>query len=60
MGFVKEELAESDQTVRGVIIALEEDVRIRRALSVLNEIDFFRYKINFTLIPGKSKSFSSK
>jgi restriction system protein len=50
MGFVKEDLLEAGQTVRGIIIALEDDIRIRRALSVANNIDFFRYQINFELI----------
>lgn len=50
MGFVLQELAESGQTVRGVIIALEDDQRIRRALAVVPTIEFFRYEITFKLI----------
>jgi len=49
MGYVKEELAEEGQTVRGVIIAFEDDIRIRRALLVAPNIDFYTYKIQFTL-----------
>lgn len=49
MGFVREELAEPDQDVKGVIIALEEDLRTRRALAVSPDIAFYRYHINFTL-----------
>lgn len=49
MGYVKEELAESNQTVRGVIIALDDDIRIRRALSVANNIDFYKYQVSFKL-----------
>lgn len=49
MGYVKDELAESNQQVRGVIIALEDDIRIRRALSVTNNIEFYRYQISFKL-----------
>jgi len=49
MGFVKDELSEKGQTVRGVIIALEEDKRIRRALSVTTNIDFYTYKVSFKL-----------
>ena len=49
MGYVKEELAESNQIVRGVIIALEDDIKIKRALSVTNNIDFYRYHISFKL-----------
>ncbi|MHB1863798.1 MAG: endonuclease NucS domain-containing protein [Gemmatimonadaceae bacterium] len=51
MGYVLDELAEAHQTVKGVIIALDDDVRIRRALRVAAGIDFFRYQVNFTLIP---------
>lgn len=50
MGFVKEDLAEPHQTVRGVIIALEDDLRIRRALAAVSNIQFFRYQISFKLM----------
>lgn len=49
MGFVIEELAESNQSVRGAIIALEDDKRIRRALSAASNIDFYTYSISFKL-----------
>ncbi len=49
MGYVKEELAEQNQTVRGVIIAFEEDIRLKRALSVTQNIDCYTYKIHFKL-----------
>ena len=49
MGYVKSELAETDQEVRGVIIALEDDVRIQRALSVTTNIDFYKYEVSFRL-----------
>lgn len=49
MGYVKDELAESDQVVRGVIIGYEDDIKIQRALSVAPNIDFFTYKIQFNL-----------
>jgi len=49
MGFILEEYAEADQTVKGVIIALEEDPRIRWALKVVKNIDFYRYHISFQL-----------
>jgi restriction system protein len=54
MGYVKEELAEEGQRVKGVIIALEDDQRIRRALSVVPDVSFYRYQISFKLIPGVS------
>jgi len=49
MGYVKTELAEKDQKVRGIIIALEDDIRLQRALSVASNIDFYTYKISFKL-----------
>jgi restriction system protein len=52
MGFVKGELAEDNQQVKGVIIALEDDLRIKRALSVTNNIDFYRYQVSFKLFKG--------
>lgn len=49
MGYVKDELAEADQQVKGVIIALEDDLKIRRALSVAQNIEFYRYQLSFKL-----------
>ena len=49
MGYVQEELAEPGQNVRGVIIALDDDKRIRRALAVAANIEFYRYQIDFKL-----------
>ncbi len=49
MGYVKEELAESMQIVKGVIIGFEDDVKIHRALAVTTNIDFYTYRINFKL-----------
>jgi restriction system protein len=50
MGYVKDELAEKGQDVKGIIIALEDDNRIRRALSVASNIEFYRYQVNFKLV----------
>ena len=49
MGFAQYELAEVNQTVKGVIIGLESDLRLRRALSVIPNIKFYRYEVNFKL-----------
>lgn len=49
MGYVLEELAEEGQTVKGVIIALDDDINIRRALKVTNNIEFYRYQVSFKL-----------
>jgi len=50
MGFVKEEIAENDQSVEGVIIALEDDKKLRRALAAMPSVSFYRYQINFKLV----------
>lgn len=49
MGYVQEELVETGQSVSGVIIALDDDQRIRRALAVTPSINFYRYQISFKL-----------
>ncbi|GAA4034520.1 hypothetical protein GCM10023063_18250 [Arthrobacter methylotrophus] len=49
MGFVQEVLLEPGQTVEGVIIAQEDDQKIRRALSVAQNIRFMRYRVEFHL-----------
>ena len=49
MGYVLQELAEPSQTVRGIIIALEDDLKIKRALAVTNNISFYRYEVSFKL-----------
>lgn len=50
MGFVQDELAEPKQTVEGVVIALDDDHRLRRALAMVPTIRFYRYKMSFQLI----------
>ena len=50
MSFVQDELAEDGQTVLGVIIAHEDDQRIRRALTMTPNIVFYRYKVSFSLV----------
>ena len=49
MGFVQDELAEANQTVLGVIIAHEDDQKIRRALSMTPNIIFYKFKVSFKL-----------
>ncbi len=49
MGYVLGELAEPDQGVKGVIVALEDDLRIRNALKVTQNIELYRYQVSFTL-----------
>ena len=50
MGYAREELAEEGQIVKGVIIALEDDGKIRRALGMVPDVDFYRYQISFKLM----------
>jgi len=50
MGYVQGVLAENGQTVHGAIIALEDDPRIRRALAMVDSIQFYRYQISFKLV----------
>ena len=50
MGYLQEEIAEDRQKVRGVIIAWNDDKRIRRALQIAQGIDFYRYEVKFNLI----------
>jgi len=50
MSYVKDELAEDGQSVLGVIIAHEDDPRIRRALSMTPSIIFYRYQVSFKLV----------
>ena len=50
MGFIKDEFLEDGQSVKGLIIALEDDLGLRRALSVTSDIEFLRYKVKFELL----------
>jgi restriction system protein len=54
MGFVLGDLAEPGQSVHGLIIALDDDLRLRRALSVSNNIEFYRYKVDFKLFKNQT------
>ena len=49
MGYIRDEVAEENQSVRGCIIALEDDLRIKRALRINPSIDFYRYEVSFRL-----------
>ena len=52
MGYVKEQLAEENQMVKGIIIAMEDDQKMKRALSMVPNIEFYRYEVSFKLIKG--------
>ena len=49
MGYITTDLAEPDQIVRGCIIALEDDLKIKNALKMTPSIDFYRYEVSFNL-----------
>ena len=55
MGYIQEELAEVGQSVKGLIIGLNDDLRLKRALAVAPNIEFYRYQVNFKLIKGFTK-----
>jgi len=59
MGFVAQELAEPNPTVRGVIIAQEDDQRIKRALAVTPNVSFYRYQVSFKLLSRQSRNQTS-
>ncbi|MDU0356224.1 hypothetical protein RS130_22145 [Paraglaciecola aquimarina] len=56
MGYVKHELCEAGQQVKGITIALEDDRRLRRALSVITNIEFYRYQVSFKLLTASGES----
>tara|TARA_B100000579_G_scaffold92632_1_gene73224 strand:- start:357 stop:1244 length:888 start_codon:yes stop_codon:yes gene_type:complete len=49
MGYVKEHLAINEEKVSGCIIATKADQRLRNALTSVDNIDFYEYKINFEM-----------
>ena len=53
MGYVKDVLAEPEQTVRGIVIALDDDKKLRRALAMLSNVEFYSYKVDFKLVKGR-------
>jgi restriction system protein len=50
IGYVRDELADEGQIVEGLIIALDDDLRIRRALSSIPGVNFWRYQVSFKLL----------
>lgn len=49
MGFVKKDLCQDGRTVRGVIVAHQDDLGLRNAISMVNDVEFYRYSIDFKL-----------
>jgi restriction system protein len=52
MGYIKGQVAEPDQSVEGVVIALEDDQKLKWALAAVPSVTFYRYQVSFKLIPG--------
>lgn len=52
MSFVREVLAEEGQSVEGAVIALEDDPKLRRSLSAVQNVRVYRYRVQFSLIPS--------
>lgn len=49
MGYAMSELAQPGQTVKGLIIAREDDVKLRYSLKAIPNVDFYRYEVSFKL-----------
>lgn len=49
MGFAKETMVEAGQEVHGAVIALEDDQKLRWAVSAMPNVAFYRYQIQFRL-----------
>jgi len=52
MSFVRDDLCEPGQTVVGAVIAREDSPKIRRALSMVPDVTFYRYQVSFRLVKG--------
>lgn len=49
MGYIKRVLAKDNQDVQGCIVGTQEDQNLLNAISMTPNIDFYRYKLNFSL-----------
>ena len=49
MGYLMDQVASEGQVVEGIIIALEDDQRLRWALQAVPNVRFFRYRLDFKL-----------
>lgn len=52
MGYVLDELADPNQKVSGLIIGFDEDQKLKRALRVAQNVEYYRYEVNFKLKKG--------
>lgn len=49
MGFVNQDLAVKGESVRGIVIALKDDLGLKNALSMVPNVSFLQYQIEFKL-----------
>ena len=49
MGYLMEQVASEGQVVEGIVIALEDDQKLRWALMAVPNVRFFRYRLDFKL-----------
>ena len=49
MGYIKNKLVKNNEDVKGCIIATHEDQNLKNAISMVNNIDFYKYELNFSL-----------
>ena len=49
MGFIKREYCQDGKTVRGAIVAHQDDLSIRNALSMIEGVNFYLYSVDFKL-----------
>ena len=49
MGYLMEQVASEGQVVEGIVIALEDDQKLRWALLAVPNVRFFRYRLDFKL-----------
>lgn len=50
MGYIASEVAEPHQEVKGCIIALEDSLKLRNALKMTPNIEFYKYQVSFNLL----------
>lgn len=49
MGYIKKTLATNNEKVKGCIIGIQEDQNLVNAISMVPDIDFYRYNLSFSL-----------
>ena len=49
MGYIKNNLADENESVKGCIVAHQADTGLKNALSAIDSIDFYEYSIEFIM-----------